>query len=158
MTSCIKPVDAPKCVKCNGVTIRYGKTQGRQRYRCKFCKMTFLQTYSYRAWSPYCSQNIVALLTEGCGIRSIARLLKVATGTVIKRIKQIAGRLHKPSIESGGIYEVDEFKTYIGSKECPCWVILALDRASGKVVEIVVGKRNMANLSSITNVLINTAC
>ncbi|WP_446670063.1 IS1/IS1595 family N-terminal zinc-binding domain-containing protein [Mucilaginibacter terrae] len=48
MNSCIKCVGAIRCRRCNGVSIKHGKIRGRQRYRCKACKITFLHMYRYK--------------------------------------------------------------------------------------------------------------
>jgi hypothetical protein len=76
-----------------------------------------LQRYVKHAYKASVNPDIAAHVKEGCGIRSIARLLKIAVGTVLKRIKIIADSIKKPAITTGRVYEVDELKTYIKNKK-----------------------------------------
>lgn len=57
----------------------------KQRYLCRSCKRTFVDSYAYKACQANTEQNIKAFLKEGCGIRSIGRLLKISVTTVLKR-------------------------------------------------------------------------
>jgi insertion element IS1 protein InsB len=66
---------------------------------------------------------------EGCGIRSMARLLRVSINTIIKRIKRIALSVSKPKIVIKlKAVEVDELKTFVGRKKNEYWVAYALNR------------------------------
>jgi len=102
--------------------------------------------------------QIANLVKEGCGIRSIARLLTISAVTVIKRIRSIADLIKKPTISIGQIYEVDELKTYIKNKNKECWVIYALDKKSGQVVDFKVGNRTKINLKRVTDTLLLSKC
>jgi transposase-like protein len=117
---CFNPV-GENCSCCQSMPIKYGKSGSVQRYYCKNCKKTWLAGYAKRAFLPSAGPNIIALLKEGCGIRSIARLLNISATTVISRIQKIAGSIKKPAISMERTYEVDELKTYINNKnkECP---------------------------------------
>ncbi|HTD40145.1 MAG TPA: IS1 family transposase [Mucilaginibacter sp.] len=108
----------------------------------------------------YSSRNasIISLLKEGCGIRSISRLLTVSAVTVLRRIKTIADSINKPIISTGRIYEVDELRTYIQNKNKECWVIYALDKQGGQVVDLKVGSRTKSNLKRITDTLLMADC
>ena len=69
------------------------------------------------------------LLCASVGIRGIGRILHIAVGTVIRRIRKIAGRISKPAtISAQSSFEVDELWTYIGKKDNDCWIAYALDR------------------------------
>lgn len=84
-TRCFKcGVDSMKCKKCGNLnTIKSVKTvANKQRYYCKKCKFRFEKFYSYKAYSPETNNKIIALTKEGVGIRSTARLLKIALNTV----------------------------------------------------------------------------
>ncbi len=87
---CIKSVVNVKCQYCLGLTIRFRIIDNKQRYRCKDCKRTQLKDYINHACKAGINPAIAAHVKEGCGIRSISRLLHIATGTVIYRIKKIA--------------------------------------------------------------------
>ena len=155
MNKCIKAVGG---LSCNGHLIKYGCTKGRQRYQCKKCKCTQMLNYISLAYGKNVNQYIVDHIKEGCGIRSIARLLTIAPGTVLSRIKQIAAKVKKPIIPLGRIYEVDELKTYIRNKNHDCWVIYALDKQDGQVVDLKVGRRTKSNLQLVTNTLLLANC
>lgn len=155
MNKCSKVVGEDAC---NGSLIKFGRSKGRQRYRCKNCNVTQMGSYLHLAYQSYVNQQIVSHIKEGCGIRSIARLLNIACGTVVSRIKLIAGFIKRPSMESGGTYEVDELRTYIKDKRQECWVIYALDRQSGTVVDLRVGKRTKDNISQLTDGLLLANC
>ena len=155
---CIKLVVTTNCPYCKNPAIRFGKSTNRQRYRCKVCRRIFMDDYINKAYYRNVNKNIVDHLKEGCGIRSIARLLEIAPGTVLNRIKHIASNTKKPLISIGGTYELDELKTYIKNKNCDCWVIYALDKQSGQVVDMKVGKRIKTNLQFVANTLLLSNC
>jgi insertion element IS1 protein InsB len=104
------------------------------------------------------SGAIIAYLKEGCGIRSISRLLNISTNTVLARIKMIAGKIKKPMVSISREYEMDELKTYIKNKNNEYWVIYALDRDSGQVSDFKVGKRTKKNIKKVTDTLILSEC
>ena len=135
-----------KCKYCQGPTIKFGKVACKQRYRCKNCKRTQLHAYVKYAYDVSIDLNIAAHVKEGCGIRSISRLLNISINTVLKKIKAIAEAVKKPLITIGRSYEVDELKTYIKRKTNDYWVIYAIDRDSRQVVDLKVGKRTKKNI------------
>jgi insertion element IS1 protein InsB len=134
--SCIKTV-VEKCRYCQGQTIKFGKTGDSQRYRCESCKKTQLKHYANQACGLNINPSIAAHVKEGCGIRSIARLLHISATTVISRIQKIAGEIKKPPVITSGVYEADELKTYIRKKTNDYWVIYALDRENGSVTKLL---------------------
>ena len=75
---CIKEVGNLKCQYCQSETIKFGKTGNKQRYRCKTCNKIQLAVYKKRAYANHINSEIVAHVKEGCGIRSIARLLHIS--------------------------------------------------------------------------------
>lgn len=155
---CIKEVVNVKCQYCQGETIKFGKTGINQRYRCKKCRKIQLSVYKKHAYEASVNSNIAAHVKEGCGIRSIARLLHIAAGTVLCRIQKIADGIKKPAILMERVYEVDELKTYIKNKTKECWVIYALDKQSRQVVDLKVGSRTKKNLKRVTDTLLLAKC
>ncbi len=98
-----------ECSFCSGHLIKFGRTlSGNQRLRCNSCGKTRVQEYCYKAYDNSTNPNIVALLKEGVGIRSTARLLSISQTTVIKRIKALAAQVQEPVLSIGKEYEVDE--------------------------------------------------
>ena len=103
VTKCIRCVDG-----CVGL-VKFGKTKsGNQRYICKLCKKTKVEKYVYHSYKPDIDRNIILFTKEGLGIRSTARILKISTTTLLKRIVSIAATINQPTISKGKTYEVDE--------------------------------------------------
>jgi insertion element IS1 protein InsB len=158
VNTCIKAVVNSNCHHCLGPTIKFGKIRNQQRYRCKSCNKTQIAVYLKKAYKSGTNSYIINHVREGCGIRSIARLLDISPNTVIQRIKTIASTIQKPPISTNRVYEVDELKTYIKRKSTECWVIYALDKQSGQVVDLKVGKRTKINLQRVTDTLLLSKC
>jgi insertion element IS1 protein InsB len=115
----------------------------KQQYHCKNCKKRFLDYYSYMAYNKEINTNIVALTKEGVGIRSTARLLKIAINTVMARIRQIAKGIKQPPILLNQTYEVDELCTFVKHKENRIWIVYALCRETAQVVSFNVGTESV---------------
>ncbi|TKB99093.1 IS1 family transposase [Pedobacter cryophilus] len=143
-----------KCKTCNQKAIGWGKVKTIKRFYCKCCKTTFLEHYEYKAYEMGINKMIVNLTKEGCGIRSISRLLNISTQTVISRIKTIANGLKAPIISLYKTYEVDELKTFVGSKTNEQWLIYSLERESRRVVNFKIGKRTKKNIQVVTDSLL----
>jgi insertion element IS1 protein InsB len=92
---------------------------------------------------------------ESVGIRGIARILKIAVSTVIRKIKLIAASICKPFVPlNRAAFELDEVRTYIRNKENQCWIAYALCSETRQVVDFIVGKRSKKVLRSIVNTLL----
>jgi insertion element IS1 protein InsB len=145
------------CCRCVGEIknmIKYGKTKsGNQRYICRLCKKTKVGSYSYQAYKPDIDESIIQFTKEGLGIRSSARILKISTTTLLKKIVSIARSIAKPIISKGKTYEVDEMCTYIGNKRNFIWLVYALEKNSKNVVSFNVGKRTNKTLSRVLDTL-----
>jgi insertion element IS1 protein InsB len=137
-----------ECSSCKRATVKNGKSKnGTQRYVCKACKKCFQQNYVYAGCQWFISNQVGILVREGCGIRSIGRILKISCTTVINRIKYIAKSIIRPlPIIQGKEYEVDEMRTYIGNKKRLYWVVYALRRDNKEVIDFKVSKRNSKTL------------
>ncbi|MDC0099023.1 IS1 family transposase [Crocinitomicaceae bacterium] len=142
-----------KC--CNSEMIKNGKTKANiQRYICKLCSVTAQEEYSYNACVKCIDQNLILLIKEGCGIRSISRILNISPTTVLKRIMSISNSIQKPPISFGKTYEVDEMMTFIGNKERRICITYALERQTKEVVSFSVGRRNKRTLGMVINTLL----
>jgi insertion element IS1 protein InsB len=143
-----------KCKFCKGKCIKNGfQNKGNQRYKCSVCKQRQQITYFYNAYKPGIDKNIVVLTKEGVGIRSTARILKISTTTLLKRIITIAQNISKPIIPKGKQYEVDEMCTYIKHKRNCIWLVYALERKSKNVVSFAVGRRTNKTLGRVLDTL-----
>jgi insertion element IS1 protein InsB len=82
-------------------------------------------------------------------------VLKIAANTVLSRIQIIAGSISKPSsLRNQLVFEVDELWTYIGHRNNEYWLAYALNKATRKVVDFVIGKRTKGTLKILINSLL----
>lgn len=140
-----------KCKLCAGSCKKDGKQKsGNQKYRCKVCGR--YQQKNYRQEIP--NRSIIQLLKEGCGIRSISRLLRLSPATIIRKIRSIAKQLKRPTVYMGKEYEVDEMSTYVGNKNKRRWIAYVLRRDNGKVIDFVVGNRTLKTIERVTGFLL----
>ena len=139
-----------KCRKCNSDAVLNGKSKGGvQRYRCKECGVQFQQWYKNKAYLETINEQLISLVKESCGIRSISRILGISSTTVLNRILKISDKIRQPPILCGRAYEVDEMMTYIGNKNCRICIVYALDRKTKSVVAYCVGRRNKMTLNNV---------
>lgn len=154
---CIKRVGGQfHCLDCESKLIKYGFTKaGKQRYRCKQCNITTIEEYSYCAYNQKINSQIVALTKEGVGIRSTARLLKIAVNTVLSRIIKIADGIRPPVISYHKTYEIDELCTFLKRKTNRVWIVCAYCRESKSVMSFNVGKRTNKTLKRVIETVQN---
>ncbi len=108
--------------------------------------------YQFGLVSDY---QIVQLIKEGCGIRSIARILFVSPSTVIRRILKIAGKTKRSStLLPGQNYQVDELFTYIGNKNNRVCIAYSFNPGTKEVIDLVVERRTKMNLEKIISTLL----
>lgn len=159
------------CCKCNGECIKNGHdARGKQRYYCKGCRKTRVAHYTYKACLPDMVNAVALLLCEGCGIRGIARILSISPVTVLKKIIEKAKSITKPMLFKNRNYQMDEMRTFIGSKSKLYWVAYAVERSEtsplppfanpqtkhtrGRVVDFKVGARTNKTLRTIIDTLL----
>lgn len=142
------------CAYCQGNCKRKGRRGGVQLLRCANCGKYQRTQYKRRAHAPGTDERIVVLTREGCGIRSISRVLGISPTTVISRIKRFAAGSGPGPIAKGRSYEVDEIATYVGSKLNRIWVAYALDRKTRAVVGFRAGKRSKRTLAPLIDTLL----
>ena len=128
---------------------------GQQRYYCKACRKSQQLTYSNQAYNSDLNIQLVALLKEGNGIRSISRLLSISTNTVMRRILTIGAQIVKPYISMGKEYEMDEMCTFVGNKCSKIWIAYAIRRDTREVVDFKVGKRTNKTLATVLQTLLH---
>jgi len=134
--------------------MRYGLNRyGGQRYKCRNFGKCSKTSYQHEARHPDIDRKIAKLTCEGCGIRSIGRILKISMTTVLSKIRSIASKIRKPLITIGKEYEVDEIRTYCKLKERKIWIVYALRRDTKEVVDFAVGRRTLKTLGRVTDTL-----
>jgi insertion element IS1 protein InsB len=145
-----------ECKYCNGKCQKAGRQKnGAQKIYCITCNKYQQAVYQYTAASIQFNKMISMLVCESVSIRGIARILKIAAGTVISRIKSIALSIGKPPVPiNRNAFEVDEMITYIGRKQNQFCIAYALCGDTKKVIDFVVGKRNKRTLKMLINTLL----
>jgi IS1 family transposase/transposase-like protein len=155
---CVKSVGKNmKCNYCKGDCMKYGLYRnGDQRHRCKSCQRSQKESYIYLGCEKGINEDIENLSNESCGIRSISRILGVSPGKVIQVIKQLWQEKNRRRriILFGRKYELDEMRTYIGSKKKKYWIVYAIDRVTKEVIDFKVGKRNNRTLKRVVDTLL----
>lgn len=143
-----------KCSNCDAYMLKWGWYKHQQKYRCKHCGKCEVACYSYKGCCKQIALQIKTLLIEGCGIRSIGRILKISNQTVISKIKLIALAIHKPPIVMGQTYQLDEMRTYIGNKQNTKWIVYAMNENTKTIVDYNIGSRNTQTLKRVTDTLL----
>ena len=140
------------CKYCGGNCIKKGKRNGKQRILCKNCKKYQLSHYSKNR-IPVSKENLlVKLNNEGMGISSISRILNVSKSSVQRIILKFGKSVLKPLIsERNQVYEIDELRTFEGNKKNESWVIYAINKANGNVINLVVGRRTKENIKRVVD-------
>lgn len=123
---------------------------------CRACCKYQQNEYSYQAYCGTTNEAIRSLVCESVGIRGISRIVKIATNTVLERIRQIADSISQPPItKDEPTFEVDELWTYIGRKENEYWLPYALD-SKGRIADFVIGKRTKTTLRGLIDRLLES--
>ena len=119
-----------------------------QRFRCRGCHTTFSRQtfrYDYRDRRPDCNARLFELLTSGVGLRQSGRVLKIALGTVQKKMGKLAGmcwQLHEnlsTSLPPGRTYLMDEEESYEGASIRPLTIPILIEQRHWFVVATAVG-------------------
>lgn len=144
------------CVYCQGICVKCGKQpNGSQKLRCRTCGKHQLSTYRYRACRPGLNEAISGLLTEGVGMRGIARILKISVTTILARIRHMATAITKPPhVLRGAVIEMDELWTFVKRKANEVWLMYAIDRSTRQVVDFRIGSRSKERLRQITDPIV----
>ena len=153
--SCFRVSDGINCPRVKEKKVlKNGTTKNiKQQYYCKNCGKRFIENYNYIAYKSDVGKNIIQLTKEGLGIRSTARILKISTTRLLKRIVEIAKNIHQPIISKGKTYEEDEMYTYIRHKRNFIWFDYALEKKSKNVVSFNVGKWTNKTLCRVLDTL-----
>lgn len=144
-----------RCSHCNGSCTRKGKSRGIQRYKCADCNRYEQASYLTKRRNAIDISLLLLLHREGMGISSISRVLGVSKSTVQRKILLLAAATPIPETrEYGQEYEVDELRTYVGSKRQECWVMYAINQKTKRVICMTTGRRTKSNLKIIIDELL----
>ena len=146
-----------ECENCKAKCIKWGtQSDGTQRYRCKQCGKTQQAAYKYVACTFKIRDLFLRCLKVGTGLRGIQYITGVAVSTQLRWIKKLSKSLKPPPIiHLNDEYELDELCTYVGNKVRRRWVISAVSRSTGQVVDIQVGTRTLKNLKLVVDKLLS---
>jgi len=156
-SKCIKVSDTGICPFCySDKIIKNGTTKTKkQQYVCKKCYRRFLDFYTYKAYLPNINSLIIQFTKEGLGIRSTARVLRISTTTLLKKIIIIAEQIKLPILSLGKTYELDEMRFFIRKKSNPMWLVYAIHKTTKEVAGFYVGRTNNKTLNTVVKTLLN---
>lgn len=161
------------CPHCGSEDIiRHGISEsGKQRYRCKNPEcdhVSFLESYTNKAWKPSVKNQVYELTVNGNGTRAIARILGIAKNTVtsiLKKVESEISYINYDFIEKNreniaridlvrveGI-EMDEMWSFVHDKSQQYWLWWAVDHNTGSALAYVLGTRESAYLDQLRDLL-----
>ena len=145
-----------KCTKCNRENcIKKGKRNFIQRYYCKDCRNHFQNHYHYRAYNSNTDKMITTLLKEGCGVRSISRIVQISKNTVLSRILSISKQIKPPIfLAQNQKYEIDELWTFAGNKSNVVWITYCIEKTTKRVISFMVGRKTKEVIGSLGNKIV----
>lgn len=139
------------CQYCQNQCIKYGKQlDGTQRYFCKSCKRCQQKSYKYQAKIKTKRDLIIPMLLNNAGFTGIKRVLGITINSIMKVIFTAAENLQDPLSEKGCVYEIDEMRAYRKTGK-DIWVCYALERKSGSITGLSIGKRDEITLRKTCN-------
>lgn len=145
-----------KCRYCQGICIKKGCQNRRQKYYCKSCKTYQQKTYSYKRCSPQDDQDIIKLNNIGVGVNGISRFTGLSKAHVVNKIRLLNTKI-KPIVlnENQQEYEIDEMKTFIQNKKQECYIIYAINKKTKAMVNLIVGSRTKENIRKVVKAVIS---
>lgn len=144
------------CQYCNHSCQKAGKQpNGNQKYYCKSCNKYQQANYKYNACNKEVKRLFLKCIKVGNSLSGIHSITGVAVSTQIRWIRELGRKLSAPEkFKSNDTYELDELCTYVKGKTRRKWVVSAISRSTGRIVEIKVGTRTKTNLSIVVNKLL----
>ncbi len=142
---CKIEIHCPKCQSLN--LVKNGKTANKkQKYRCKNCRKQFITDYTYQGCRPFIRSLILKMTLNSSGIRDISRVLQISTNTVQKILLKQARKIPdaRPPTRAKTV-ELDEFWSFVGSKQNQRWTWLAITSSSRRIGAFVNGRRTDKN-------------
>lgn len=143
------------CPKCNGLSVKNGFQNDVQRYKCKLCNKRFQTKYVYNAYNSNTNELIIALLKEGCGLRSVSRIIKISKNTVLSRMLEISKQISIPYFNRQGCtFEVDEMSIKIANGKSQNWLIYGIERETKSFIGFVIGGRTKENIRQLIDKIV----
>ena len=142
-----------ECQYCQGLCQKAGKQgNGVQKYFCKLCKKYQQSVYQYKACHIDSKQQFLKCLHVGNSLSGIRVILGIALSTQVRWIRSWSKRVEaSKEFKSNDIYEIDELCTYVQNKNQRRWVVSAISRSTGRIIDIQVGHRNKKLLSLVVD-------
>jgi transposase-like protein/IS1 family transposase len=151
------------CQNCQTECRKFGKRKGRQRYQCPQCRKVFTDARAgiEGMYLPIeRAEAILRMLLEGNSVSSVARILDVHPGTILRLLVKAGEkceRIMAQKIRNVEVRDVecDELWAFIGKKQKrvrpeddqnlgDCYTFVAIERHSKLVLNIALGKRDQA--------------
>jgi IS1 family transposase/transposase-like protein len=135
-------LECPHCSDTN--IIKNGKKKNKkQNYLCNCCRKQFIGDHAliYKGCHSNLKHKIELMLVRGVGVRDISEIEDVSIGKVLSVLTK-SNKIIQPKQKHYDKLEIDEFWTYVGSKNRKIWLIYAYHRETGEIVKWCWGKRN----------------
>ena len=145
------PVSCPNCGN-EKVVRRGGGDDGKQRYLCRNedCgTKSLMLNYAYNGVKLDVRESIIRMTLNGSGIRDIARVPGISTGTVMSELKkkeiflepvnirllESLEHIENTDVEIRKVEEAeaDEMRSFVGKKGNRRWLWHAIDHKTGEV-------------------------
>ncbi|MDC9623465.1 IS1 family transposase [Xenorhabdus sp. XENO-7] len=135
----------------------HGKGNGvHPRYRCYACCKVFQLEYTYQACKPGVKEQIIDMAMNNGGIRDTARVLKVATSTVMTTLKTSPRHVTTLPLDGDNIQlicEMDEQGSFVGNKKNQRGLWYAWEPRLKRIVAHVFGDRSRKTLDKLLTLL-----
>ncbi len=107
------------CSRCQSSNYcKDGIVKERQRYLCKTCGFRYTVEKKADVKSRKTKRLALQMYLEGLGFRLIGRVLKISYGTVYQWVKEWGSKVSLlQSTEPIAVVELDEMRSYVGSKK-----------------------------------------
>lgn len=143
------------CRYCGEGCIKKGKRNGCQKLLCRICLKYQQLTYIRRKLNPIQKDVIEFLHSEGNSISTLSRFLKFSKTTICKWISVLSDEYeHEVAEQSGGEYQADELRTFVGNKKNESWIMYAINKTTRKILSLCVGRRTKENLQHVTSAVL----
>jgi transposase-like protein/IS1 family transposase len=151
-----------ECRNCGAECRKFGKRKNRQRHQCTQCGRIYTDARTGAIDGMYLpiekAEAILKMLLEGNSVSSVARILDVHPGTILRLLVKAGAkceRIMAQKIRNVSVrdVELDELWSYVRKKQKrvrpdddpnfgDCYTFVAIERHSKLVLNIAMGKRD----------------